>query len=62
MTTKLIGEEGIPSNGITITAEILKDWSKQINDRGYDAPDSEHDWLELIKDAVRKDQEFDEYN
>jgi hypothetical protein len=51
----------IPVGGITIKEDILEDWAKRIEKRGYDSPETKTEWLNLIIDAVKKDQEFDEY-
>ncbi len=51
----------IPKNGVTIQSDILQNWAAKIEERGYDAPDTEKEWLDLIIEAVKKDQEFDEY-
>ncbi|MFH1476414.1 MAG: hypothetical protein ABIH24_02825 [Verrucomicrobiota bacterium] len=60
IAVKLAGIENVPENGVRINEKTLKDWAKQINNRGFDAPENEIEWVELIKDAVKKDQEFDE--
>lgn len=53
---KLIGIESVPENGITIDAETLKRWVKKLNVLGYDAPDSEFEWLNFITYSVNQYQ------
>ena len=43
-----------------ILEELVKKWTEHITNLGFDPPDTDEEWIELIRECVEKEWEIEE--